>query len=96
MFYIRLVYNYVCCSQLYLIFIIGISVNVSKFYNTFKTANYWGLFIYLIQEVPVQFVDYGNEEFVTDVVAITREHLNQLPFQGIPAQLSGCNGVTTV
>ena len=35
------------------------------------------------------FVDYGNEDYVTDIVAIDKKLLEQLPFQGIPAQLSG-------
>ncbi len=42
-----------------------------------------------IQEIPVQFVDYGNEEFVTEIVMITKQLLYCLPFQGIPGQLSG-------
>ena len=35
------------------------------------------------------FVDYGNEDYVTDIVAIDKQLLEQLRFQGIPAQLSG-------
>ena len=44
---------------------------------------------YYLQEVPVLFVDYGNEEHVTDVVMMTKQLLNRLPFQAIPVQLSG-------
>ena len=43
---------------------------------------------YYTQEVPVLFVDYGIEERVTDVVMMTKQLLNQLPFQAIPVQLS--------
>ena len=44
---------------------------------------------YYLQEVPVLFIDYGNEEHVTDVVMKTKQLLNWFPFQAIPVQLSG-------
>lgn len=42
---------------------------------------------YCCQEIPVLFVDYGNEGFINEVLMITNNHLNQIPFQGIPAKL---------